>query len=155
MEVKFIEYGDPVKAVEKGLDKSVNETLAQIATNAKLFAPVATVNGGRLKNSIMYNGPEITGGFNDSGGEKAEKQINSKAKKAVGYIGSNLDYAVYQEFGTRKMAAQPFLRPAIEIQRGKTVASIKKTMNEYMKRFTEQAAKHTKWRERSFTNVKF
>jgi len=31
---------------------------------------------------------------------------------AAGYIGTNTEYAPYVEFGTRKMAAQPFLEPA-------------------------------------------
>jgi len=29
-------------------------------------------------------------------------------------IGTNVEYAVYHEFGTYKMAARPFLRPTIE-----------------------------------------
>lgn len=30
------------------------------------------------------------------------------------YIGTNVEYAPYQEMGTYKMKAQPFLRPALE-----------------------------------------
>jgi HK97 gp10 family phage protein len=34
-----------------------------------------------------------------------------------GYVGSNLKYSKFQEFGTSKMGAQPYLRPAIEANR--------------------------------------
>ena len=31
------------------------------------------------------------------------------------YVGTNLEYAPYQEFGTRTMTPQPYLRPAIDV----------------------------------------
>ena len=34
-------------------------------------------------------------------------------------IGPHVDYAIYQEYGTRKMAAHPFLTPAVEFVRAK------------------------------------
>ena len=36
---------------------------------------------------------------------------------AAGYVGTNTAYAPYVEYGTRKMAAQPFLEPAFEAGR--------------------------------------
>jgi len=33
-------------------------------------------------------------------------------------VGTNVVYAPYVEFGTRRMAAQPFMRPALEAVRG-------------------------------------
>jgi HK97 gp10 family phage protein len=30
------------------------------------------------------------------------------------YVGTNVNYAIYQEFGTYKMKAQPFMRPAFD-----------------------------------------
>lgn len=32
-------------------------------------------------------------------------------------VGTNVDYALYLEFGTRRMAARPFLRPAADKER--------------------------------------
>lgn len=55
---------------------------------AKMLAPVDT---GRLRNSISHT-------------------TNDEAA----YIGTNVEYAAYQELGTSKMAAQPYLRPAVE-----------------------------------------
>lgn len=52
------------------------------------------------------------------------------AKKLGGgkaQYGSNVEYAAYQEFGTRKMKAQPYMRPSadwLKNQAGKVVTKI-------------------------------
>jgi HK97 gp10 family phage protein len=63
-----------------------------VETAAKRLCPVDT---GRLRGSITH----VTGIDN---GEQ------------VAYVGSNVEYAIYQELGTYKMAAQPYLRPALQ-----------------------------------------
>lgn len=63
----------------------------QGSANAARLAPVDT---GRLKNSIT---------FETSKGGNVFKST----------IGTNVEYAKYQEYGTSRMRAQPFLRPAI------------------------------------------
>ena len=40
--------------------------------------------------------------------------ISHAASGDSAYIGTNVEYAPYVEFGTRKMAAQPYLKPAAE-----------------------------------------
>lgn len=59
---------------------------------AKLRVPVAT---GALKNSIATS-------------------VDVRGDVVVGEVGTNLHYAPYIEFGTRNMAAQPFLVPAFD-----------------------------------------
>ena len=74
-------------------------------------------------------------GFNnDSGEEQADNELEVKPRDGKGYVGSNLDYATYQEFGTKKMAPNPYLRPAIEsiTTDHSTQAIINKTMTEHM-----------------------
>lgn len=34
-------------------------------------------------------------------------------------VGTNVEYAIFLEWGTRKMAPRPFMRPAVEKSRGK------------------------------------
>ena len=55
---------------------------------AKLKCPVDT---GRLRNSITH-----------------------ATQDDVEYIGTNVEYAAYVEFGTSRMRARPYLRPACE-----------------------------------------
>ena len=80
-------------------DKFFNEVSAKVSANlkkatalveadAKRFAPVLT---GTLKRSIYHEFPN----------------------KHTALVGSNLEYAAHQELGTSKMAAHPYLRPAL------------------------------------------
>lgn len=41
-------------------------------------------------------------------------QIQGKGKEVIGLVGSTLDKAPMLEFGTRKMAARPFLKPTFD-----------------------------------------
>lgn len=41
------------------------------------------------------------------------KEIKEESGEVVGRIGTNVEYAEFQEFGTSKMSATPFLRPSI------------------------------------------
>lgn len=36
----------------------------------------------------------------------------------IGDVGAGIDYHLYQEFGTTRMAAQPYIRPAVYQYRG-------------------------------------
>jgi HK97 gp10 family phage protein len=49
---------------------------------------------------------------------KLRESIDSEVEGDTARIGSNVPYAGYVEEGTRKMAAQPYLRPALYRQRG-------------------------------------
>lgn len=118
---------DISKALEESTMKGILETCIKIVTNAKSISPV---DDGRLRNSIMWSIPQLKGGFNDSPKEKADKEITPKPQKLEGYVGSNTEYSIYQEFGTRKMAAQPYLRPAIEFVRTGDKTDILKRMRE-------------------------
>jgi HK97 gp10 family phage protein len=113
--------GKPVKGVIEGNYKSIVEIASAVTAQAKDLAPV---DEGRLRNSIMWKTQKDKGGFNDSPDQQAEKEINVYPKANEGYVGSNLDYALYQEFGTRKMAPQPYLRPAILLMQGSPAREI-------------------------------
>ena len=143
----IIQFGDPIKGANAGIDKAINETLAAITTEVKEISPTnKKKDGGRLRNSWMYRGPGKDGGFNDSPGIKARggDKLRSIATNGVGYVGSNLDYATYQEFGTKNMKPQPSLRPAVASVNGEGLKSIAKTINEEVKKWTEQSAKRKK-----------
>jgi HK97 gp10 family phage protein len=94
---------------QKGTLKGMLETAIRVTSQAKALSPVAEKNGGQLRNSIMWKSYTAKGGI--TGGDP----LTSRPKKNQIIVGSNTEYAVYQEFGTRKMAAQPYLRPAIDI----------------------------------------
>lgn len=70
-----------------------------VETYAKLAAPVDT---GTLRNSIMLD--EVT------------------PERAI--LGPHVDYAEHVEFGTSRMAAQPYLRPAVDEHEREIVGAI-------------------------------
>lgn len=82
--------------VTPGVVASVQASCDLIEGLAKGYAPVDT---GRLRDSI-------------------HSTVDESGKTVVGTVSTDVDYAVYQEFGTYKMAAQPFMRPAIDEAKG-------------------------------------
>ena len=126
--------GDVFKGVLNANNKSLLESSIIVAAQAKALAPVALKNGGQLRNSIMWKTHKKDGGLNDSGGVKASAKLNEKPKTNEALIGSNLLYSIYQEFGTRRMAPQPFLRPAAEtLGIGQIVTSYDKEVTKALK----------------------
>jgi HK97 gp10 family phage protein len=129
--------GDEVKRrAEKLAGKSSFEIGLAVQGQAKLLSPVAKVNGGRLRASIT-----TSSGF----GQKTEPSgINAVASDIIQkpndpfetYVGTPLEYGTYVEYGTVKMKAQPFLRPALDIVRGRALtivqAGARKEFAEYL-----------------------
>lgn len=74
---------------------ALERTALRVETAAKRFAPVDT---GRLRASITTVMGEDSDGL-------------------VAYVGSNVQYAIYQEYGTRFQSGTPFLRPALDAAR--------------------------------------
>lgn len=81
---------------QQHIDSDVSDFLERlgvaIEADAKVACPVDT---GRLRDSL-------------------EHEVNGRTLR----VGTNVEYAVYQEEGTRYMDPQPFLRPALYRVRG-------------------------------------
>lgn len=71
--------------------KVIERATVRVEAEAKRLAPVDT---GRLRSSIAR-----------------DRYVDGD--EAVGVVGTNVDYALPQEFGTFNMPAHPFLRPAL------------------------------------------
>ena len=81
--------GDKViRAAEQAKVKALTKAALVVEDQAVSLVPVDT---GNLKNSITH-----------------------QVKGDEARIGTNTDYGPYLEFGTRKMPAQPYLRPAMD-----------------------------------------
>lgn len=87
--------------LKKALSQLVRKTAFSIEARAKALAPVDT---GALRNSIQT---EIKGPLQAT-------------------VGTNLEYAAYQEFGTRYQKGHPFMTPAFDAE-----------MKEFGKQFIE------------------
>ena len=88
-----IQFTDNSKEVSEKIKKALLrglETCGLVAEGyAKKLAPVDT---GNMRNSITHDVDE---------------------EEPAAYVGTNVEYAPYQELGTIHMAAQPFLKPAV------------------------------------------
>jgi len=111
VDVKRTKYGDVKSAVADG--KAISNLMigAAIASQAKLLAPV---DYGQLRNSLSASNLKETKLLNNMPGEKADALDTQGLKDDEVYAGSNSDHAIFQEYGTVKQPAQPFLRPAME-----------------------------------------
>jgi len=77
-------------AIRKAIERFLIKAGTVVKASAKANAPVRT---GRLRDSIS-------------------SKVDKVRQEAV--IGPNVEYAIYQEFGTKYMKAQPYMRPALE-----------------------------------------
>lgn len=83
-----------MKEMEQALKQGTAIALEKWGILAQGYATeYAPVDTGNLRSSIDY-----------------DTDVNEK----VMIVGTNVEYAPYQEFGTYKMAAHPYLRPALE-----------------------------------------
>lgn len=121
--IERIVYIDAKKAVAEAMKNSTFALGMSIAAQAKLLAPV---DQGQLRNSISVVSHEKEALLNDRQGERAPSLNKTALGERDVYVGSNVDHAIFQEYGTVKQPAQPFLRPARELIDGGDVAEIMK-----------------------------
>ena len=125
--VTRIKNGNVPDAILKTVKNSNLELGVQIASQAKVLAPV---DFGQLRNSISASSLSETKLLNDSNGERAEALETTGLKDGEVYVGSNSDHTIFQEYGTIRQPAQPFLRPSAELKaQGANVADIVKKYN--------------------------
>jgi HK97 gp10 family phage protein len=87
------------KEVQADVKKQIAKSTLTIESNAKRNAPVDT---GRLRSSIASNITDVRG-----------------------EVGTNVEYALFIEFGTYKSAGKPFLFSAWNAERPQFISSLK------------------------------
>ena len=104
---------DPEKA-----DAIVRKTAFQVEAYAK---PLAAWETSAMRNSI-YVVTSRTSEFNEAAAAALEKrpdaeivEIPAPTQLGVARVGPCVEYGIYQELGTYKMAAHPFMVPATEM----------------------------------------
>lgn len=91
MDMKFDMENDFSALMEEAAFSQIERALEKVGLTAERYAKLACpVDTGRLRNSISHT-----------------------HDKNTAYIGTNVEYAPYVEMGTKKMAARPYLKPAI------------------------------------------
>ena len=95
--IKYELVEDNIPSIEEEVEAAVGRALEMIGLQAEKHAKEAltqqgAVDTGRLRNSVTH-------------------QVISETAVAVG---TNVEYAPYIEFGTYKMGARPYIKPAVE-----------------------------------------
>ena len=96
---------------QKHITAAMRKGTLLVERGAKMKAPVDT---GRLRSSIT-------------------SEVRGVGADTVGVVGSNVVYAPYQEFGTRKMPAHPYLRPALAEAKDKILDFFREAMDKLAK----------------------
>lgn len=136
---KFIKYEFAEEGAKKVLEEVILQTLIKIHGNAVSLCPVQY---GQLRNSLMWKFEDREGGFNSQEGEQApySQKLDIETGVLKGAIGTGSDHW-YIEFGTKNQVGQPFLRPARDLVRGSSVATI---VQKYGKKAMEKAYRNRK-----------
>ena len=93
MTIGNVKVTSHVKEVIEAKNEAIARALEAIGIQAEGdVAELAPVDTGRLRDSITHEVDE--------------------SEEAV-YVGTNVEYAAYQEYGTSKMKPHPFLKPGI------------------------------------------
>lgn len=107
MKTRFFE-DQVIKMAEKKAEESLVLAGEFIAGAAKLNSPYDT---GYLRGSVTYATQKKRG--NVASRTKRGDVISKPDDNLVCRVGTAVHYAAHQEFGTRFMSGQPFLRPAL------------------------------------------
>jgi len=119
-----------LRTIIQGSGQNALEALGAVAFTverlAKLLAPVDT---GALRASIYTAMPGQANQLPPVPGGAKRVAIPTPTEALVAHVGPSVDYGVYQEFGTRFMAAQPFLIPALRRARSVVPTEFKRMVD--------------------------
>lgn len=115
--------GEHNRKFEKAVEKALRLVGGQAERAAKeMISEMGAVDTGLLRNSITFaldgEAPNATEYQDDHGKQTGEYDGEVPSDHGHGtrtvYIGTNVYYAPYVEYGTRKMVARPFLSTSIQ-----------------------------------------
>ncbi len=128
----------PVRVANRGLRASVYAGAKVIRDEARSRAPKAAQSlgpkqppPGTLRRSvIMKHIRELSGGGRQTYYVLVRQGKKYRNQGKRGNLSQDAWYWRFLEFGTRKMAARPFLRPALESRRREATAAIKERLTQ-------------------------
>ena len=97
---------------EKAMDRALPTIGLFVQGEAMVRVPVLT---GRLRGSLTY--ATTRGQSNTRNPAHPTDVVKRPYDKNEVYIGTNVDYGPYVEYGTKRSKAQPYLRPAVDNNR--------------------------------------
>lgn len=108
----------------RGLDRLEKEI--KLRTRKDLIQKVVSTNGQALQNKMVRNADFVKG--YQTGATKRSIHLLMQDNGMTAVVRPETEYAPYLEYGTRFMAAQPFVRPSLNAQKPIFINQIKKVM---------------------------
>jgi len=108
-----------------------------IKGGGKLIAQLSSLLGMDKEEALMAGADEIMPYMQSITAVDTGELRDSESAKAEGgavYLIAEADHASYIEFGTIKMAAQPFMRPAIDARRKQAIKAIVNNLKSQFRR---------------------
>jgi hypothetical protein len=136
MEVTTEWNGEEVKRRAEALaGKSSFEIGLIVQAQAKLLAPRQT---GRLAGSITTASGTGQKTSPEGSGAIGSDTITAPSDPFETFVGTPVEYGPYMEYGTVRTRAQPFLRPALDLARGRALTVVqvgaRKEFGEYLEK---------------------
>ena len=97
-------------------DRRLQELSDQLQAKARQVVLIAAHNTERRAKELVPV---------DTGATKNSIEVHPGPGDAEASVGPSTEYAPFLEFGTRRMAARPFMVPAAEAERGPFMAALK------------------------------
>lgn len=101
---------------EKAMDRALPTIGLFLQGEAMVRVPVKS---GRLRGSLTH--ATSRGQSNARHPAKPTDVVNRPYDKEEVWVGTNVEYAPYVEYGTKRMKAQPYLRPALDDNRDRVL----------------------------------
>lgn len=109
-------------------DDELVAKLQKLAGKATKAQARAALQAGALpiQTAAVQKAPVLTGTLRRS----IHTETAETSDGAVARVGTNVEYAPHQEFGTSRMAGQPYLRPAYDEKKGEALREIGRALTE-------------------------
>ena len=121
-----------VEAIDEAIESALYAAAVKIHGDAVMMAPVDT---GNLRGSLSFS---VSGSQAEGVSTPASSADGvGSAPPDTAVVGSNAHYAPYVEYGTYKMAAQPFLEPALRDNHDNIQRLMKEQFAKRLKELTE------------------
>lgn len=143
MTLEFDKTDKVLMAAAKAVEVALEAAIIDMHNQAVELAPVKS---GNLKGSLTWTIGGKVGGLNSPGGKQpkgtpkqatAEDGVQATNETDTAYLGTNVEYAPYMEYGTKDVDAQPFLRPAFDARKKYT----EEIMRKHFKKAMEEATR--------------
>jgi HK97 gp10 family phage protein len=106
----------------EGINKVLSELALMEARVQSAAQSVIATYAFRIERTAKRLAPVDTG--------RLRASITTELKRLAAEVGTDVEYAPYQEFGTYKMDANPYLRPALNKHKDDFIRSLKSAIRQ-------------------------